>query len=298
LIGEPQIHDALEQVAEDDLRIVVMHHPFDWLAEFDRNHVEETLGRSAHFILCGHQHVGGIKVLSGTSGECVIIPAGASYDRRYPDNSRYANGYNFVKIDVASGNGIIYFRTWGDRRNEWIEDVQIKQGGKRAFELPKAHSARAVSTASRRPRRESARLEAAARDYRDFLLKRCDIIDLTNLPVMDLEIAQRELALRRLYVPLRVQVELPRTASPEEPSIESSERRRKVSSMSKAYWEATEDARVSVGERLAQARRLVVLGDPGSGKTTLYPLDRHRLHFTLKIRSGMERSPGREDTSK
>ena len=36
-IGEPQIHEALNQIKKAELRIVVMHHPFDWLAEFDRN---------------------------------------------------------------------------------------------------------------------------------------------------------------------------------------------------------------------------------------------------------------------
>jgi tetratricopeptide (TPR) repeat protein len=140
LVGEPQIHDALEQIAGDDLQIVLIHHPFEWLAEFDRNHVKETLKRRVQFILCGHQHVGGIEVVRGTGGECVIVPAGASYDRRYPENQRYANGYNFVKFHLGTGQGVIYFRTWGERRNKWIEDVQIAEGGKYEFELPGART--------------------------------------------------------------------------------------------------------------------------------------------------------------
>ena len=57
LVGEPQIYDALSQIAAADVRIVVLHHPFNWLTEFDRNRVEERLGRAVHFILYGHQHV-------------------------------------------------------------------------------------------------------------------------------------------------------------------------------------------------------------------------------------------------
>jgi hypothetical protein len=50
-------------------------------------------------------------------------------------------------------------------------------------------------------------MEAAGGRYRELLLESCDIIDLANLPEQDRHLAQRQLELRRLYVPLRVQVE-------------------------------------------------------------------------------------------
>jgi hypothetical protein len=52
LVGEPQIHDSLEEIADADLRIAVLHHPFDWLAEFDCNRIEERLKRGCDF--CHH----------------------------------------------------------------------------------------------------------------------------------------------------------------------------------------------------------------------------------------------------
>jgi hypothetical protein len=45
LIGEPQFYDALDQIADAELRIAVLHHPFDWLNEFDRNRTEAGLRR-------------------------------------------------------------------------------------------------------------------------------------------------------------------------------------------------------------------------------------------------------------
>lgn len=68
LIGEPQIHDALKQIGDADLRLIVLHHPFDSLSEFDRNRVEERLQKSTDFILRGHQHVAQISVTKGTGG--------------------------------------------------------------------------------------------------------------------------------------------------------------------------------------------------------------------------------------
>src|ERR1044072_5124860 len=54
---------------------------------------------------------------------------------------------------------------------------------------------------------------AAERRYRELALESCDIIDLANLPETDRHIATRQLELRRLFVPLRVRVEVAPHAS-------------------------------------------------------------------------------------
>src|ERR1019366_8762889 len=99
IIGEPQVYDALSQIADAELRIVVVHHPFDWLSEFDRNRTEARLGRDCHFILCGHVHNPQGHVMRGTAGDCVIIPAGASYERRIAKDPRYTNACNWAHLD-------------------------------------------------------------------------------------------------------------------------------------------------------------------------------------------------------
>ena len=55
-VGEPQVHDELMTLEGADVRLVVLHHPFPWLTEFDRNRIEERLKSAAHFILHGHEH--------------------------------------------------------------------------------------------------------------------------------------------------------------------------------------------------------------------------------------------------
>ncbi|MBI4748101.1 MAG: HEAT repeat domain-containing protein [Acidobacteria bacterium] len=97
--------------------------------------------------------------------------------------------------------------------------------------------------------------------YCELLLKTCDIINLANLPEPDRHLAQKELELRRLYVPLRVWVEpkINRERGIEPGSEQSSPEQ---------HFEKAEHLRLSIGECLTKHRRLVVLGDPGAGKTT------------------------------
>ena len=105
------------------------------------------------------------------------------------------------------------------------------------------------------------------RHYRNLALKTYDIIDLANLPVVDRNIATRELLLRSLYVALRIDIETapessnsritPNAVKPEHGLVLSKDGQPK------------DAERWSVGKLLANSRKLVVLGDPGAGKSTL-----------------------------
>lgn len=68
----------------------------------------------------------------------------------------------------------------------------------------------------------------AERRYRELVLESCDIIDLANLPETDRHLATRQLELRRLYVPLRVRVEIPLGIETDEELLEAIEQARET----------------------------------------------------------------------
>jgi len=116
--------------------------------------------------------------------------------------------------------------------------------------------------------------------YCDLALKTWDIIDLSNLPEGDIHIATQAILLRELYVPLRLDVEPRLRHGPgrELFAVESTRERRRLWEAGRlASAEGPNEAkhrrrrlrRVPVGERLRESRRLVILADPGGGKTTM-----------------------------
>ncbi|MHA5022662.1 HEAT repeat domain-containing protein [Streptomyces sp. SD35] len=102
--------------------------------------------------------------------------------------------------------------------------------------------------------------------YRDIALKTYDIVDLANLPIGDRDLVTKELLLRSLYVSLRVRVEIP-------PGIDPDDLNNKLGSIETRRGASGDDGergtRSSIGERLGTSKRLVVLGDPGAGKSTM-----------------------------
>lgn len=145
LLGERQVRSALDAAADADLRLAVMHHPFDWLQEFDRNDAEPLLCDGCDFVLHGHMHQTGLLQAHTPDAEAaMIIAAGACYETRH-----YPNSYNFVQLDFSSGRGHIYLRRYSDERGSfWTKDTigyLNAPDGIHTFALPDRLSAQPVS---------------------------------------------------------------------------------------------------------------------------------------------------------
>lgn len=137
VVGEPQFREALRQIKSADIRVFVMHHPFDWLAEFDVNDIRRQLLGSAHFVLTGHVHQSEIRAERGTDGDSILFPAGASYDRRNSPDQHYINSFNFVHLDLDAGTGIAYIEKWSEINSAWMPNYEVFRDGRFPFDLPK-----------------------------------------------------------------------------------------------------------------------------------------------------------------
>ncbi len=166
---------------------------------------------------------------------------------------------------------------------------------------PRQASSAAPVNASGLSRRQEQLLKA----YRQAALKLVDIVDLANLPEDERQIAMQRFALRQLYIPLRLIVDAPTRAeigNLDEQTLMAWEQQREQARLVAAGrvaknendGDTSSDQRQSLGELLADTppstgkkkrsrrkkseptpspqaitKRLVVLGDPGGGKTTL-----------------------------
>lgn len=135
LIGERQARAALEQADGADLKIALLHHPFDWLREFDQNDSVAMLTDGCDFILHGHLHQTAATQLMSPDSAATILACGACYETR-----EFPNMYNWVQLDLAAGSGTVYLRRYSDLRGGfWAKDTLAYRNapdGTYTFPLP------------------------------------------------------------------------------------------------------------------------------------------------------------------
>jgi 3',5'-cyclic AMP phosphodiesterase CpdA len=119
LIGERQARTALDEVEGIDLKIALMHHPFDWLREFDQNDSAAMLTDGCDFILHGHLHQTAMTQLTSPDSSAMILACGACYETR-----QWPNMYNWVQLNLDAGTGTVYLRRYSDARGGfWAPDT-------------------------------------------------------------------------------------------------------------------------------------------------------------------------------
>ena len=151
LIGERQVREAVKQAGEADIRLAMMHHPFELLRDFDREATEALLAQSSHFILRGHRHDTRLVHQLEPDAEVMVLSAGACYQKR-----REFNSCNCVSLDLEAGKGTVHLYAYSDKRGGyWVKDTFTYpnlRNGEWPFELPASLTTKRVPTRRGRSR--------------------------------------------------------------------------------------------------------------------------------------------------
>lgn len=135
-LGERQVRQAIRHPdsLSADVRIVLMHHSFDWLRDFDADNCEPLLLDKGNIVLHGHLHRTSIIHRQTPNRNSILIGAGASYETR-----EHLNSYSLAHIDLHKRTGSLYLRTYSDKDGGfWSADSTSYRAvlGKYNFRFP------------------------------------------------------------------------------------------------------------------------------------------------------------------
>ena len=257
LLGQRQLSDALShtEVADAEFSIALMHHPLSWLQTWDEAIAKSMLYKQCKFILHGHLHMPEIFSVATPDGQTMVIPGGACYSRMH-----HTNSYNLVQLDLADNEGVIYFRRYDPRvAGRWFADTSLYEGAPRGeyrfnLDLAKGSSSmRVAQSPHTQTAPSSSQMEPLTRSveqaYFRYLVRECVKVPISPI---DPNFASRtgigSIPLTEVYIPL--------TASKSAMDLRGGS----------GPGAAIPIPQALMGER---GRAFVLLGEPGSGKSTL-----------------------------
>jgi predicted MPP superfamily phosphohydrolase len=151
-IGEPSLRRALDRIAdaEASFAISLVHHPFDYLHESERDLVERWFERGFDLVLRGHLHSNKTRSIASQRGGYVEVAAPAAYQ-----GSQWPNGCFLGEIRAKARTVRLRPYAFASGPDPWVLDPKVfpddaDDGYCRSFAIPPKHRRKSgLSTASR-----------------------------------------------------------------------------------------------------------------------------------------------------
>jgi formylglycine-generating enzyme required for sulfatase activity/predicted MPP superfamily phosphohydrolase len=258
-LGYPQVNNALNR-SKIDNRILLMHHPIDWLNKQDFSRRQSEIFQNCGLILHGHAHVDNAMVFTDPTNSCICLGANASYTN---DKDGFI-GFQFLRVSFQDRD--VAVRVWPyslDERDGKIKPDRIRyeeaQQGKEYFDLDTGKS---VSVAPK-PDNKSNKPIPIPPEYQAWVQEFHSTISFDQLakkgealPVQLLEV----------YIPLDINNPF---YKPDQERMRDGGKSPLAEAETAAGLESKEPSTIDIEELICKTNRLLLRGNAGTGKTTL-----------------------------
>ncbi|WP_256244681.1 metallophosphoesterase [Pseudomonas sp. PH1b] len=116
--GVALIRNALEEIQECDVKIVLGHHPLEWFAPNHSTPIKSLFGSNNIIYLHGHMHSSWAEPSYGAGQEFLAIQTGAAYQA--PEGSKWKNGLLWAKLDLEEGQVSLQPHEWSHEAQSWM----------------------------------------------------------------------------------------------------------------------------------------------------------------------------------
>lgn len=112
LLGERQVDNSINDLKECDYKIAMIHHPLEWLKEYDRESVYDRLITGYNMVLTGHIHSQNYREIAFDKHNTVFLKSASLFQ------GRTINGYSLLKLNFITNELEVLFREYfeGGRR--------------------------------------------------------------------------------------------------------------------------------------------------------------------------------------
>ena len=139
IVGKKQIERSLEFLEGCDVKLALMHHPLEFLIEFDREVVKEKLYKNYDILFNGHVHQLDSMYTQNLNGNLFISIAGSTIADN-PKERKYVNGYSIVTLNPKEEVEVVY-RKYLEDHEKFVSNTDIgNDEGKKKFTLMSNHA--------------------------------------------------------------------------------------------------------------------------------------------------------------
>ncbi|SFR77936.1 metallophosphoesterase [Anaeromicropila populeti] len=136
-VGQKQVKDLFKHIKNTDFKICMMHHPLDWLSDFESTLIEREMTKF-DIVLSGHVHENDNKEICRQNMKTIYSTAGKLYPLDYACGRKVDgyNGYSILNIDFETNLCTIFMRTYfAMGREDFDIAINVNENGKTVYPL-------------------------------------------------------------------------------------------------------------------------------------------------------------------
>lgn len=120
LIGKPIIETGLDRISKTDIKIVLGHHPINWISDDEADQVRAILGQYSAIYLHGHMHRSQSQQSDGAGSNFISIQAGSAFQAR--EDEKWINRFLLCSIPFDGAFIEVEPLQWSRNNQEWTLD--------------------------------------------------------------------------------------------------------------------------------------------------------------------------------
>lgn len=132
-----KLSDLYKHIKDAEIKICLMHHPIDWLSDYESTIIERELTRF-DIVLRGHVHENDHKEICRQSMKTIYSTAGKLYplDYAFGKSVDGYNGYSILNIDFNNSLCNIFLRTYYAKdRSDFDSAINLVENGQVSYPL-------------------------------------------------------------------------------------------------------------------------------------------------------------------
>jgi len=136
LVGDMQLASANKFIKDCDLKIALIHHPYDWVHPVESKIIHNLLHNTYNLMFLGHVHEGETSVETNYAGSLFVnVAPGALTDIR-SDSRRYSTGFTIVDYSQERRMVTCMFRRYNHNTSKFVDNTDLGENGLATFEIP------------------------------------------------------------------------------------------------------------------------------------------------------------------
>lgn len=145
IVGEEQLSNNFKFIQNTDIKIALLHHPFDWLIDSERGIITNHITKDFDVLLLGHMHESKTSMQTRLTDTLFVNLAPSGLNNIRSDSKTYSNGFTVIDFDKQQRQIACQYYDYNHDNKFFVLNTFLTENGEALYEIPLKRSLKKIT---------------------------------------------------------------------------------------------------------------------------------------------------------